>query len=862
MPLHVAELVPTTNEIILGSFLQGNGIVAPALSAAGTGRLIFNTATNTFQSSQNGGAYADISGGGATLNSAYLAGSVISISANLRPVTINNITGRQSELLLLSNDQLNTFPLALFEVLAGGSTTSCVDARLRAGSLGGAGVNAEIEEPLNPSIALRANTVGLGRALFARSVNPLSVNPTFEIITSTSGVSMQVDHTSNLDAVSVLVNPGSELARGLVVTHAGVDLTEIQHAAEIRASAAVITNLGRSIVLTNDSANLNTPNGPITLRLRGGTGAVGIEFTDGQFLGVAAPNEGRIRYNNLTQQFEKSIDTGPYNFLGTSLQEAYDDGGAGLGRIIDISGVALPVVIQNLTPFVSQLLRIEQNAITTTTPFTVLSGGADIAAEFDGSISVGSDSGLVGTIAIGPATGTAATSGFASGIAIGNGAATSGAAHVVLGTGSHSGTVHAGVVIGDSVTTNDGDIYVGNGFVTLGLGHSVGIGIFHTFGAASSSSIAIGDSCSSTALNTAAIGTAALAQADFAIAIGTSAQVLAGSSEGISIGRGAAVFAGSPGAISIGDNALVRVAAGDSITIGAGAECAANFINSIAIGRNAYTEGISGLSIGDGASNSGLRSIGIGRFAGCADADSLAIGNNAFCSFGIDQIAIGHSAGSLSDRTIAIGFNTSGFGQTNICIGDSASNVGDFGIAIGQNARSGGQGGIAIGVDSDASDDSISIGNIAICNSDLSVCIGLLAECNGSQSIAIGQRSLADESFAIALGTLAICSNAAFRAMAIGPLAQATAADAIAIGQSCVNAVAGTARIHSNAVSAFRGLLLGPAVGPDNGVGALLSMSPVTVSPSGAGAGVIYVDLAGGLSFKGTAGTVTSLAPA
>lgn len=58
MPRHVSQQAATTAEIVLGSFIQGNGILAPAVSGAGTGRLYYDLATNRWLFSANGGAYA------------------------------------------------------------------------------------------------------------------------------------------------------------------------------------------------------------------------------------------------------------------------------------------------------------------------------------------------------------------------------------------------------------------------------------------------------------------------------------------------------------------------------------------------------------------------------------------------------------------------------------------------------------------------------------------------------------------------------------------------------------------------------------------------------------------------------------
>ena len=65
------------------------GTASPGLSAASEGRIYFDSGTNTFQVSQNGGAYVPLSTGIDSLQAAYGAGNTISTTAAL-PIAFSN----------------------------------------------------------------------------------------------------------------------------------------------------------------------------------------------------------------------------------------------------------------------------------------------------------------------------------------------------------------------------------------------------------------------------------------------------------------------------------------------------------------------------------------------------------------------------------------------------------------------------------------------------------------------------------------------------------------------------------------------------------------------------------------------------
>lgn len=97
--------------------------------------------------------------------------------------------------------------------------------------------------------------------------------------------------------------------------------------------------------------------------------AQGIEMAAANALGVSAANEGRIRYNSSTQTFQVSQNGGAWTAIstggGVSLDGAYDFGGPGVGRTIDVD--AGPVTLSG-------------SGVTASTGLLTLTGGQTISA--------------------------------------------------------------------------------------------------------------------------------------------------------------------------------------------------------------------------------------------------------------------------------------------------------------------------------------------------------------------------------------------------------------------------------------------------------------------------------------------------
>lgn len=89
----------------LASYEIFAGISAPAVSAAGTCRIYFDSGSNTLKASQNGAAYVDVIGGGGTVN-AGTAGQITYYAANgtvVSGTSILTVQTSNSQLLATSN---------------------------------------------------------------------------------------------------------------------------------------------------------------------------------------------------------------------------------------------------------------------------------------------------------------------------------------------------------------------------------------------------------------------------------------------------------------------------------------------------------------------------------------------------------------------------------------------------------------------------------------------------------------------------------------------------------------------------------------------------------------------------------------
>jgi len=338
------------------------------------------------------------------------------------------------------------------------------------------------------------------------------------------------------------------------------------------------------------------------------------------------------------------------------------------------------------------------------------------------------------------------------------------------------------------------------------------------------------------ALRSLAVGNNASATNSDNIAIGSSSSS-GGQTQAIALGSFATITGGGFGGIAIGFGAT----AGDqAVTVGRLANAFNQ--NGIAVGQQANANE-TGTAIGYFANanvfGGGCVAVGFAAFAGVAGATSVGSAANS----GTNCTTIGNGATSSgSTQCVAVGRGalTNGGITESVAVGGIAAAT----ACNAQNSRS-----VAVGAGAQAPNvDCVAVGRRADClggGPGGHVSVGSNARCAGGNS-------------SIAIGFNALCAAAASNSIAIGVGATATAVNQLVFGAvaSAVNdmRVIGTPQVG-----------LGAAAGVYGGaVGVVLSMPVVAVAPAGAtaGVGILFVNAAGGLSFKGAAGTVTAIAPA
>ena len=258
----------------------------------------------------------------------------------------------------------------------------------------------------------------------------------------------------------------------------------------------------------------------------------------------------------------------------------------------------------------------------------------------------------------------------------------------------------------------------------------------------------------------AAIGTAASAQGEASLAMGHSA--LAKGNQSIAIGSANPTplydDRGTPytkydGASNTQSNGQRAIAVGqgaksntdDSIAMGTGAGVVSgkndkgeNFARSVAIGRNALSQGMQGVAIGNGAAHYRDNAVAIGNNAKTYAVDGISIGNNAEAGVKNDSsykvnnsIAVGNSAHATGGSAVAFGNDTNASGGSSVATGNAAWALGDRSTAVGNNAHAEGYGSISMG--REASSLSTQTGDKKSV-----MAIGDDAQATGTRSIALG----------------------------------------------------------------------------------------------------------------------------
>ena len=258
----------------------------------------------------------------------------------------------------------------------------------------------------------------------------------------------------------------------------------------------------------------------------------------------------------------------------------------------------------------------------------------------------------------------------------------------------------------------------------------------------------------------AAIGTAASAQGKASLAMGHSALATGDQSIAIGSANPTPMkddkgtpYTAYDGTTNTQANAARSIAIGqgaksntvDSIAMGTGANVVAgtnykgeNYTHGIAIGSNALSQGIQGVAIGNGAAHYRDNGVALGNNAQTRAKDGIAIGNNAESGIQNDpqykvnnSVAVGNSARAHGGSGVALGNDTYALGGSSVAAGNAAWALGERSTAIGNNAHSEGYGSIAMGREASA---------LSTQDGDKKnvVAIGDDAQATGSRSIALG----------------------------------------------------------------------------------------------------------------------------
>jgi len=383
------------------NFGDYQGIAAPAVSPVGEGRIYYDSASNTFKLSMNGGPYNDIvtsgSSGTLTLQKAYDGGATISLSA-AKPISITKSVVDATDALDITVTA-GTGLAALFS----GASISCPDTGSLSERFGSGATAAGVHSTAfgngatangSPSTAIgfganaAANlTVALGAGTTAGFTQSVAIGAGAST-TATNQIAFGSD-SAPLTSLYFGRGASSTAAPSSVLFSATNSSTPIVPgtAIVIQGGTGGTSASGGSITINGGVAGAATPaGGDIILQTaKALAGTTLVErfrvTTDGALdatgiataaqPAVSAGSHGRIYYDSTSQVFMASVNGGPYQFIVTSgsggtisLQNAYN-GGASI-----IEAGAVPVSFSSTTSDNSDVLQLTKN------PGTSQSGNA------------------------------------------------------------------------------------------------------------------------------------------------------------------------------------------------------------------------------------------------------------------------------------------------------------------------------------------------------------------------------------------------------------------------------------------------------------------------------------------------------
>lgn len=375
------------------------------------------------------------------------------------------------------------------------------------------------------------------------------------------------------------------------------------------------------------------------------------------------------------------------------------------------------------------------------------SGDASIAGASAGdslavAIGRGSSASSAQSIAIGNQS---VASGSLDAVALGNSATASNSRALALGTYARATTAAETVAIGSGQGTTSAPLANAQGAIAIGAAGgsgvagarasaasavAIGSGDATSAGPSASGvgSLAFGINPSAAGIGSVAAGSFSATQNNYQLALGRSAQALAGTN-GVAIGGGAsgtaAAQTNAAGAVAIGanDNTAVagaRATGAQSVALGGGttgaAGASATGAQAVALGYNTSASQSTSVALGAmAAASGGTGSISIGAQSQAAVQHGLAIGYNATASTGNQALALGSGANgpaATAQGAIAVGGSNGGSvngarasGTNSIAIGTGTSTTGEVGasataadaIALGRQAAAAHARAVAVG---------------------------------------------------------------------------------------------------------------------------------------------------------------------
>jgi hypothetical protein len=293
----IGTISPATTLDINGAESM-RGMAAPAVSPAGQGRIYFDSTTNTYRVSQNGGAYTNLG----TLSS-FTAASATNTIDNLNfaqtwnwstantqtPLSINaNILTTGSILSLATSNPLVNSTNGLLYVANTGSSTSGTIARIQSNSTTGAGLTVLANGNIGIGTTSPTARLNLGAGTATANTSPLKFTAGTNLTTAEAGA-LEWDGTNlfltTSGAVRQTINQGLTAAASLDFPSTAVGAV----------SNLTVTVTGAAL---NDVVSLGVPNDSVPVT--------------GDFSAwVSAANTVTVRYtnNSTTTAQDPAINT-------------------------------------------------------------------------------------------------------------------------------------------------------------------------------------------------------------------------------------------------------------------------------------------------------------------------------------------------------------------------------------------------------------------------------------------------------------------------------------------------------------------------------------------------------------------------